>query len=104
MTYESMPASAIVMATHKFQTHTAVAQDRFKMACAGKASRLYAPPRYKNDARVRNIIIKQGKHNIKTTSRCVAKHNVNTFTKVATSAVQTSKTEDVNIRRPGCVG
>jgi hypothetical protein len=63
-----MPASAIVIATHKFQTYTAVAQDRFKMACAEKALRLYVPPRYKNDARVRNVIIKQGKQNLRTTS------------------------------------
>jgi hypothetical protein len=43
MTYKLMPASAVVMATNKFQTRTVVAQDRIKMACACEASRLYAP-------------------------------------------------------------
>ena len=68
MTYKLMPASAVVMAINKFQTRTVVAQDRIKMACAEKASRLYAPQDTRLVRESEDISIKQGKHNIKATS------------------------------------
>jgi hypothetical protein len=93
MTYKLMPASAIVVAIKKFQTRTVVAQDRIKMVCAEKASHLYAPSlegsRYKIGARMRGYQYQARKTQYKSNfCDCEAKHNVNTFTKVATSAVK----------------
>jgi len=67
MSYKSMPASAIVMATHEFQTNTTVAQDGFKITCVGNAFRLYACFRYKKGARLRDGSI-EAKDNIETSS------------------------------------